>query len=127
MIIYTSALVGIGTEYYEAASIDGASRWKQFTVITVPLLRPMMIMLMVLSVGRMFYSDFGLFYQVTMNSGILYRTTSTIDTYVYNALMQTGDISMSSAAGCFQSVVGFICIMTMNLIVRKFDRQQALF
>jgi putative aldouronate transport system permease protein len=126
-IIYLSALVGIDHTYYEAAALDGASKIKQFTTITLPLLKPTIITLFLLSLGKMFYSDFSLFYLVPMNSGILYKTTSTIDTYVYNALMNTGNIGMSAAAGFFQSIVGFVCILSFNFIVSKIDKENALF
>jgi putative aldouronate transport system permease protein len=79
------------------------------------------------AIGRIFSSDFGLFYQVPMNSGALYGTTQTIDTYVYRALMQLGDIGMSSAAGVFQSVVGFALVLCANYLVRRVDPDSALF
>lgn len=127
MVIYLSSIVGISKEYYEAAKIDGAKKWKQITNITIPLLKPTIITLFIMNIGRMFYSDFGLFYQVPRNSGALYDVTQTIDTYVYNALMRQGNISLSSAAGFYQSIVGFILVMSANAIVRKFSRESALF
>ena len=84
-------------------------------------------MMILLAVGKIFYSDFGLFYQVTQNSGAIYSTTNTIDTYVYRTLIQTGDVGMSAAAGVYQSVVGFILVITANLIVKKVDPESALF
>lgn len=92
-----------------------------------PCLKPTIIILFLMSVGRIFYSDFGLFYQIPMNSGALYNVTSTIDTYVYRGLMQLNDISMASAAGAYQSVVGFILVLAANALVRKFDKENALF
>jgi putative aldouronate transport system permease protein len=126
-VIYLAAMAGINQEYYEAARIDGANRWKQMTRITLPLIRPVIIVMTLLLIGRIFYADFGLFYQVTMNTGILLPTTNVIDTYVYRALIQTGDIGMSSAAGLFQSVIGFLLVFSVNLLIRKFDRENALF
>lgn len=126
-IVYLAAVVGIDPEYYEAASLDGATTMQRIRYITLPLIRPVMIMLVLLSVGRIFYSDFGLFYQVPQNSGMLYSTTNVIDTYVYRGLMQLGDIGMSSAAGVYQSIVGFILVMSANLVVRKIDKDSALF
>lgn len=82
-IIYMSSIIGIDRSLYEAAMVDGATKWQQIRFITLPLLKSTMIMLIIMSVGRMFYSDFGLFYQIPMNSGALYSTTQTIDTYVY--------------------------------------------
>ena len=127
MVIYLAAVIGISPDYYEAARIDGASKWKQITNITIPLLVPTIITLFILSVGRIFYSDFGLFYQVPRNSGAIYDVTQTIDTFVYNALMNQNNISMSSAAGFIQSVVGCILVLTANGIIRKISRENAMF
>lgn len=126
-IIYLATLVGISPDYYEAARLDGASKWQQIQYITLPLLRPVLIMLTILAIGRIFYSDFGLFYQVPMDSGQLYDTTNTIDTYVYRSLMQLGDIGMSSAAAFYQSIVGFVLVLISNFIVRRVDKDSALF
>ncbi|WP_099467211.1 ABC transporter permease [Konateibacter massiliensis] len=127
MILYLSSIVGIDGSLYEAASLDGATRWQQHRKITIPLLRPTIIMLVILSLGQVFRSDFGLFYQVPMNQGALYDATQTIDTYVYRALLQRNDIGMSSAASFIQSVVGFIFIMAANQVVRKLDKNSSLF
>ena len=127
MIVYLSSIVGISTEYYEAARIDGASKWQQICRITIPLLKPTIITLFILSVGRIFASDFGLFYQIPKNSGALYSVTQTIDVYVYNALMKNSDYGMSSAASVFQSIVGFVLVLTANGIVRKYSEDTALF
>ena len=127
MIIYFSSIVGISSDYYEAAKIDGATKWQQIKSITLPLLKPTMITLLILSVGRIFISDFGLFYQMTRNTGTLYDVTQTIDVYVYNALMKRSDYGMSSAASVFQSVVGFAMVMITNAIVRKKSSENALF
>jgi len=126
-ILYLATIVGISPEYYEAARLDGAGKWQQIKGITLPLLKPTIITLFILSVGGIFRSDFGLFYQIPRNSGILYSVTQTIDTYVYRGLMQQGNISMSSAAGVYQSVVGFILILAANWIVKKVDRESSLF
>ena len=106
--------------------LDGASPWQKFKYITLPFLRPTIITMTLLAVGRIFYSDFGLFYQVPMNSGPLYNVTNTIDTYVYRGLMQLGDIGMASASGFYQSMVGLVLILTANGIVRKIDKENAL-
>lgn len=126
-IVYFSSVVGINTEYYEAARIDGASKLQQIRYVTLPLLRPTIIIMTLLAVGRIFSSDFGLFYQVPRDSGALYDVTNTIDTYVYRSLLQTGNIGMSSAAGFYQSIVGFVLVITANLVVRKIDPDNALF
>lgn len=126
-IIYLATILGFDRSYYEAAAIDGASKWKQITKITIPMLKPTIIMLTLMAIGRIFYSDFGLFYQVPQNSGPLLSVTNTIDTYVYRGLLELGDITMSAAAGLYQSVVGFILVLGANLVVRKIDKDSALF
>lgn len=126
-IIYLATLLGFDKGYYEAAEIDGATFWQKVTKITLPLLKPTIIMLTLMAVGRIFYSDFGLFYQVPQNSGALFPVTNTIDTYVYRGLLEAGNISMSAAAGFYQSIVGFVLILAANLLVRKFDKEDALF
>lgn len=126
-VIYLAAIIGIDQEYYEAAFIDGAGKWQQVKSITLPLLAPVMIILTLLQIGKIFYADFGLFFQVPLNSGILYPTTNVIDTYVYRALITMGDIGMSSAAGLYQSVVGFVLVLGANMIVRRINKENALF
>ena len=126
-IIYIATMSGIDAELYEAARIDSATKMQQIFHITLPLIRPTIILMLLMSVGRIFNSDFGLFLQVPMNSGMLYSTTQTIDTYSYRALMELNDISKSSATGVFQSVVGFVLVMASNLLVRKIDPDSALF
>lgn len=126
-IIYMASISGIDKGIYEAAKIDGASQMKQIMSITLPLLKPTVIILTLMAIGRIFYSDFGLFYQVPMNSGALYSTTQTIDTYVYRGLMTLNDVGMTSAAGLFQSILGFILVMVANYSVAKIDKENALF
>ena len=126
-IIYLSAILGIDTSYYEAAMLDGASIGQRIRLITLPLIKPTVLMMLILSVGRMFYSDFGLFYQVPQNSGALYPVTNVIDTYVYRALLQLGDIGMSSAAGIYQSIVGCILVIAANAVVKKYSEESAIF
>lgn len=126
-IVYIAFIAGIDKSIYEAAKIDGASKLKQIWNITLPLLKPTVIILTLMSIGRIFNSDFGLFYQVPMNAGALYSTTQTIDTYVYRALMQVNDIGMSAAAGLYQSLVGFVLVMLANAIVKKVNAENALF
>lgn len=126
-LIYISTINGIDTSLYEAAGLDGATKWQQIKYVTLPELKPTVITLTLMSVGRIFFSDFGLFYQVPRNSGLLYSTTNVIDTYVYRGLMEQGNIGMSAAAGFYQSVVGFIVVLAANLIVRKISPDDALF
>jgi putative aldouronate transport system permease protein len=126
-IIYIATMSGIDVGLYEAAKLDGATKMQQIRLITIPIIRPMIMLMLLLSIGRIFSSDFGLFLQVPMDSGALYNTTQTIDTYVYRALMKLNDVSMSSAASVFQSIMGFILVMLSNLLVRKVDPQSSLF
>lgn len=126
-VIYIAAIAGIDPEYYEASVIDGASKWRQIFHITLPTIRPVIIIMTILNMGHVFNSDFGLFYQVPMNSGALYPVTDTVDTYVYRALKELGDIGMSSAAALVQSVLGFALVLLTNASVRKLDKEQALF
>lgn len=126
-IIYLATILGIDRSLYEAAEVDGASKWQQIIRITLPLLKPTIIMITLLAIGRIFYSDFGLFYQVPQRSGILLNVTQTIDTYVYRGLLERNDMPMATAAGVYQSFVGFILVMSANLAVRKIDADSALF
>jgi putative aldouronate transport system permease protein len=127
MILYMSTILGIDPSLYEAATLDGATRWQQHKKITIPLMIPTIVMLFILSLGQIFRSDFGLFYQVPMNQGALYPVTQTIDTYVYRALLKTNDVGMSSAASFVQSVVGFIFIVGANKVVSRLDENSKLF
>jgi putative aldouronate transport system permease protein len=126
-IIYLASIASIDSTLFEAARIDGAGKWDQIRRITLPQLVPTIVILTLLAVGRIMFSDFGLFYQVPMNSGPLYPTTQTIDTYVYRGLMQLGNIGMSSAAGLYQSVVGFVLVLTANFLVKKVSPENAMF
>lgn len=126
-IVYYATLMGVDESYYEAAAIDGANRWQQVCHVTLPALSPTIITLTLLAIGKIFYSDFGLFYQVPMNSGPLLDVTNTIDTYVYRGLIQLNDLGMSSAAGVYQSIVGFVLVLAANFIVSRVDKDKALF
>ena len=126
-VVYLASIRGIDRSLYEAASVDGISKFQEIRYITVPMIKPTIITMVLLNVGRIFYSDFGLFYQVPMNSGALLNATNTIDTYVYRGLITLGDIGMSSAAGVYQSVVGFLLIMAANWLTRKYSNENALF
>ncbi len=126
-ILYLANLGGIDPGYYEAAALDGATRWQRFSKITLPCLKPTIITMTILAIGKMFYSDFGLFYQVPMQSGALFNVTQTIDTYVFYGLMKNGNIGMSAAAGFYQSMVGFVLVLGTNAIVRKLSKENAMF
>lgn len=124
-IVYYASVVGFDRGYYEAAELEGAGPWQKIRHITLPLLKPTIITMVMLSVGKIFYSDFGLFYQIPMNSGSIFSTTNVIDTYVYRGLLEQGNIGMSAAAGLYQSIVGFIVVVAANAIVRKIDKESA--
>jgi len=126
-IIYLSAIVAIDVQYYEAAMMDGASKWQQIAHITLPQIMPVIVMMTLLNVGRIFNADFGLFFQVPRNLGMLYPVTNVIDTYVYNSLIQMGDIGMSSAAALYQSIVGFILVLIVNRFVGRINKDYALY
>lgn len=123
-ILYYATLVGVDRGYYEAAVIDGANRWQQIWHITLPALTPTIITLTLMNIGKIFYSDFGLFYQVPMDSGPLYDVTNTIDTYVYRGLVRLNNVGMSSAAGFYQSVVGFVLVLLANWTVKKVSGEE---
>lgn len=126
-VVYLAAIMGIDRSLYEAAMIDGAGKWKQITNITIPLLAPVISIMTLLAVGKIFYADFGLFYQVPRDSGLLYSMTNVIDTYVFRGLKVNGEIGMSTAAGLYQSFVGFLLVMLSNYIVRRKNKDNALF
>jgi len=126
-VVYLASILGISADYYEAAVIDGANKFQQIRYITLPLISPIIIIMVLLSIGRIFYADFGLFYNVTRDIGMLYPTTDVIDTYVFRMLRKVGDVGMASAAGFYQSIVGFLLIVTANFIVKKIDKEQSLF
>lgn len=125
-IIFYTGLLGLDKGYFEAAAIDGASHTKQIIKIAIPLIAPLIITLTILSIGKILYSDFGLFYFVPRNSGLLYSVTDVIDTYVYRGL-KGGDIGMSAAVGFYQSIVGFALVLITNLIVRRINPENSIF
>ena len=126
-VIYLSTLTGLDPELYEAARIDGANKWQQIAYITIPLLKPTAVLLMLFSLGSIMKGNFELFYQLVGKNGALYEATDIIDTYVYRALMVNYDIGMSSAAGLYQSVFGFLLVVTVNGLVKKYEASYALF
>lgn len=126
-ILYLSTLTGFDQEVYESAAIDGASKWQQIRYITVPLLLPMIVLLQILAVGRIFGSEFDMFYSLPNGSGPLASVTTTIDVFVYNALRTGAQLGLPAAASFFQAVVGFVLVLLTNFIVRRFDADMALF
>ena len=126
-VVYLAAITGLDQEMFEAASIDGAGVWQKIKYITIPSLMPTMMILVLMGIGNIFRGDFGLFYQVPMDSGPLYDVTNTIDTYVYRGLIRQNNVGMSSAAGFYQSVIGFVLVLLANYAVRRISKENALF
>jgi putative aldouronate transport system permease protein len=126
-IIYLAGILGISPELFEAAKIDGASKWQQIRFITLPMLMPLIIILTLLAIGKIFNADFGLFYFLPRDTPMLYSTTDVIDTFVYRSLVELGNISMAAAAGFYQSVVGFILVIMANWAVRRYNSDYSLF
>ncbi|MDF2921339.1 MAG: carbohydrate transporter rane protein 1, family [Paenibacillaceae bacterium] len=126
-LIYYSSLMGIDQEYYEAAALEGASKPYMAFKITLPFLYPLMTMLTILNIGHIFYADFGLFYQLTMNSPMLYSTTDVIDTYVFRALRESGNMGMAGAVDFYKSFIGLLLVLLTNYIVKRKNEDHALF
>lgn len=127
VVIYLAAITGISAEYYEAARVDGATKWQQIRLITLPLLKPTAITLFLFAVGKIMKGQFELFFQLVGKNGLVYETTDIIDTYVFRSITQTFDPGMSTAAGLYQSLFGFILIMVVNHVVKKVHPEYALF
>jgi putative aldouronate transport system permease protein len=126
-VLYLSAISGIDQECYEAATIDGANMFQKIFKITLPLLKPTVVILLLLGVGRILRGEFDMFYNLIGNNGLLIDSTDIIDTLVFRSLLGTQDFGMASAAGFYQSVLCFAIIMIVNTIVRKVDSESALF
>jgi len=126
-IIFYAALTGIDPSYYEAAMIDGASKWKQIFKISLPLLQPTIVMLFLLAVGGMLRGNLSMIMGLTNLNPTLLPVTDIIDVYVYRSGIKSGEMAFTSAISLYQSVVGFILVMGSNAIVRKLDRDSALF
>lgn len=126
-IIYYAGIMGIDTEYYKAAAIDGASKIQMVTRITIPMLMPIITIMTLLSIGKIFYADFGMFYFLPQDIGMLYPTTDVIDTFVYRTLRVTGEVGLATAVGFYQAVVGLILVLLSNYSVRKYDKEYALY
>ncbi|SDO22744.1 putative aldouronate transport system permease protein [Paenibacillus sp. yr247] len=125
-LIYYAGILSIDSSYYEAAKIDGASKWQMIRKITIPLLTPLIVILLIVAIGNIFRADFGLFYFIPNDTSFLYSSTDVIDTYVYRSLRVVGDVGMSTAIGLYQSVVGFILVLLSNWIIKKMNSDNAL-
>ncbi|MCY9663507.1 ABC transporter permease subunit [Paenibacillus alginolyticus] len=125
-LIYYAGILSIDSSYYEAAKIDGASKWQMIRKITIPLLTPLIVILLIVAIGNIFRADFGLFYFIPNDTSFLYNATDVIDTFVYRSLRVVGDVGMSTAIGLYQSVVGFILVLLSNWIIKKINSDNAL-
>lgn len=126
-ILYYTALMGIDSSYFEASEIDGASRLRQIRSISIPLLSPLIMLLVLLQIGKIFFSDFGLFYFIPKDSGALYPVTDVIDTFVFRSLKNNPDLGMTAAASLYQTTVGFILVLIANKITKKINPELAIF
>ena len=126
-VLYLAVISGISHDYYEAAVLDGATKIQQARYITIPHLRMVICISIILAMGSVFRADFGLFYSVTKDSGRLYPVTDVIDTYIYRGLTQLSNVGMSTAAGFYQSVVGLVMVLFTNWVVTKIDPESSMF
>ena len=126
-VLYLAVISGISTEYYEAAVLDGATKRQQAWYITIPHLRMVISISIIMAMGSIFRGDFGLFYVVTKNTGRLYPVTDVIDTYIYRALTRLSNVGMATASGMYQSVVGLFMVLGVNAIVNRIDPDSAMF
>lgn len=126
-VIYIAAITGIEPECYESADIDGANVFQKMYYITLPSIKKTIIIMILLSLGRILRGDFQMFYQLVGNNGQLFSATDVIDTFVFRSLVTGGDLSMSSAATFYQSIICFVTIVLVNAGVRRIDPESALF
>lgn len=126
-IIYLAAIAGIDQDQYESAELDGANKLQQIRHITIPGISKTIVILLLLAIGRIFYGDFGMIYGLVGDNSLLFSTTDVIDTYVFRALRTLNDVGMSSAIGLLQSFIGFLFVFGANAMVRKYDKDSALF
>ena len=126
-VIYMAAIMGIDPTLYESATIDGANRFKQAWLITVPLLKPTAVILVLMSIGRIFFGDFGMVYGIARDNGIILESIEVIDTYVYRSMRVTGDFSLSTAIGMYQSFMGLVLLTLANWVAKKINDGTGLF
>ena len=126
-VVYFAAITGMDSSMMEAAQIDGANAWQRIRYITLPTLKPTVIILFLFAIGGILKGNFGLFYNLVGNNSMLFKTTDIIETYVYRSMMNSFNFSQSSAVGLFQSVVGFFIVLGANAFVKHLDPDYALF
>ena len=126
-VIYYAALMGLDKTIFEAAELDGVGKLKQMWYISLPGIKNMIVMLFIMHIGKVFYGDFGMFYNITQDSSLLYETTDIVDTYIYRTLINLGDVGLSSAVSMVQAVLGFVLVIVANTIASKLDEDSALY
>lgn len=126
-IVYYAALMGLDKSLFEAAELDGAGKLKQMWYISLPGIKNMIVMLFIMHIGKIFYCDFGMFYNITQDSSLLYSTTDIVDTYIYRTLINLGDVGISSAVSMIQAILGFVLVIVANTIAKKVDEDSALY
>ena len=126
-VVYLAAIAGIGKDLYEAASIDGASVWQKIRYITLPSLKPTIMIMVLLALGNVFRGDFGMFYQLVGSNQLLLNSSDILDTYIYRMLTTSPNVGLTAAAGLYQSILCFVTILTANWIVKKIDPEYTLF
>lgn len=126
-VVYFAAICGIDTEMIEASKVDGANGFQRIRYIILPSLKPTIIVLLLFALGGIVKGNFGLFYNIIGTNSLLYNTTDIIETFVYRATMTDFNFSTASAVGLYQSVIGFVIVMTVNFIIKKIDPEYSLF
>ena len=126
-IVYMAAILGIDKEIYEAARIDGASRFRCIFKITLPLIKNIIILMFIMSIGNIFKGDFGMIYPFIGDNALLYPTTDVIDTYVYRALRTFTNYGRTAAIGLYQSLMGFLLVIFANWLARRYSPESAVF
>ena len=126
-VVYLAAISSISQDMFEAAEIDGANIWQRIRHITLPSLKPTIVIMVLLALGNVFRGDFGMFYQLVGSNQLLLQSSDVIDTFVYRSLITTPNIGMSAAAGLYQSVLCFVTIIVANFVVKKFAPDYSLF
>ena len=126
-VVYFASIMGIDGEMMEAAKVDGANGFQRIRYIILPSLKPTIVILLLFALGGIVKGNFGLFYNIVGSNPILYPTTDIIETFVYRSTVQSFNFSTASAVGFYQSVVGFVIVMTVNYIVKKIEPDYSLF
>lgn len=126
-VVYLAAIAGISKDLYEAADIDGTNVWQKIRYITIPSLKPTIMIMVLLALGNVFRGDFGMFYQLVGSNQLLLNTSDIIDTYIYRMLTTSPNVGFTAAAGLYQSVLCFVTIVAANYIVKKVDPDYTLF